>query len=130
MTGARIATRKKKITTPAEAMPVGSRRKRSHINWPGERPTVSGVFTARGSTEVDAAGAGMVIVRALPTSMVEPDPWNHRKTVKVKSMVWSLLILLLCNFHLFVASIPLTRRGGGVKESRHLKAAFHGSVTL
>ncbi|GAA2880319.1 hypothetical protein GCM10010517_42870 [Streptosporangium fragile] len=130
MTGAKIATRKKKITTPAETTPVRSRRKRSHISRPGERPTVSGVFAASFSPVVVAAGAGMVIVREPPTSMAERDPWNHRKTGGGKSMVQSVLVFLLCNFHLFVAAIPLTAWGGGMKHLIGLETDFHGFVTL
>ncbi|GAA4230776.1 hypothetical protein GCM10023075_41290 [Streptosporangium album] len=52
------------ITTTAEATPVRSRRKRSHINCPGERPAVSGALAVNISPAVLSAGAGMVIFRA------------------------------------------------------------------
>ncbi|GAA4185049.1 hypothetical protein GCM10022252_14890 [Streptosporangium oxazolinicum] len=88
MTGARSATRKKKITTTAETMPVRSRRKRSHISCPGERPTVSGVFAASASPVVVVAGAGMVIVRRLPTSMVSGIPGTIAKqTMTINGLV-------------------------------------------
>ncbi|GAA5053007.1 hypothetical protein GCM10023259_032940 [Thermocatellispora tengchongensis] len=65
-----MATRRKKATTTADATPVRSRRKRSHISRPGERPVVTGTLafgSATGSAAVPgAAGTGVVIVLRAP----------------------------------------------------------------
>ena len=61
MTGARMATRKKKITIAAEMTPVRSRRKRSHMSWPGERPTASGVSGTDVASITGAVDVGVVI---------------------------------------------------------------------